>query len=106
MSVKIIIERRFKKEVVLEHLQAIEDLRAKALRQRGYVGGETYVNTDDKHEVIVFSAWSNLDDWNVWVDNQERAELEDGLNSHLESPPKIRAFISSADYIKRVNTNE
>ncbi len=106
MSVKIIIERKFKKEAVGKYLQTIEDLRAKALRQRGYIGGETYVNLDDKREVIVFSAWSNLDDWNMWQDNQERSELEDDLNPHLSSPQKIRAFISSADYIKMVNTNE
>ena len=64
------------------------------------------MNVDDKREAIVFSAWSNLDDWKMWVDNQERAELENDLNSQLECPPNIRAFISGADYIKMVNTNK
>ncbi len=39
MSVKIVIERKFKKAVVPEILQIIDEIRIKALRDRGYIGG-------------------------------------------------------------------
>lgn len=100
MSVKIMIERKFKKATDDEDLRAIDELRIKALRQKGYIGGETVVNCDDPKEVLVISAWSSLEDWETWVKDQERDVLEDELASRLEEPAKIRAFIPSADYAK------
>ena len=100
MSFKIIIERKFKESPVSENLRNIENLRIKALRQRGYIGGETVVNFDDNREVLVISAWSTVDDWRTWLNSQERAKLENELSPHLEEPGKIRAFMPSADYAK------
>ncbi|MBE9542843.1 MAG: antibiotic biosynthesis monooxygenase, partial [Proteobacteria bacterium] len=51
MSIKIVIERKFKEAVVLETLEIIDEIRMKALRDRGYIGGETVVNVDDDREV-------------------------------------------------------
>ena len=101
MSIKITIERKFKEALMPEHLRAIEELRIKALRQKGYIGGETVVNFDDNREVLVLSAWSSLDDWKTWISNQERVQLENELASHLKEPVRIRAFMSSADYAKK-----
>ena len=101
MSVKIMIVRKFKEAPREEDLSAIDELRIKALRQKGYIGGETVVNCDDNREVMVLSAWSSLEDWETWVKDQERDELEDELASRLEEPVKIRAFMPSADYMKK-----
>jgi heme-degrading monooxygenase HmoA len=100
MSVKIMIERKFKKAPTDEDLRVIDELRIKALRQKGYIGGETIVNCDDSKEVLVISAWSSLEDWETWVKDQERDVLEDGMASRVEEAAKIRAFLSSADYVK------
>ena len=43
MSVKIMIERKFKEAPVPENLQAIDELRINAMQQEGYVSGETFV---------------------------------------------------------------
>ncbi|MBW2029315.1 MAG: hypothetical protein JRH06_00515 [Deltaproteobacteria bacterium] len=66
MSIKVMIERRFKENVSSEILRLIDEIRIKALRNRGYIGGETVVNIDDSREVMVISAWSNIRDWNDW----------------------------------------
>ncbi|KPK25583.1 MAG: hypothetical protein AMK69_13930 [Nitrospira bacterium SG8_3] len=100
MNVKIMIERKFKKAPTDEDLRAIDELRIKALRQKGYIGGETIVNCDDPKEVLVISAWSSLEDWETWLKDRERDVLEDELGSRLEEPAKIRAFVPSADYVK------
>jgi heme-degrading monooxygenase HmoA len=100
MSVKIMIERKFKEAPTEEDLRAIDELRIKALRQKGYIGGETIVNSDNPKEVLVISAWSSLEDWETWVKDQERNELEVRLASRLEVPVSIRAFLPSADYAK------
>jgi heme-degrading monooxygenase HmoA len=101
MSVRIIIERKFKNTPDQKYLSLIDEIRTLALRQRGYVGGETYVNLDDEREVIVFSAWSELDDWKNWLNNQERAKLEDQLTHLLQEPASIRTLIPRADFAKK-----
>lgn len=99
MSVKIIIDRKFKKVPVPENFQIINMIRRGALLQKGYVSGETLVNFEDNH-VVVVSTWASLVDWQNWLDNQDRANLEIGLSRFQREPSKIRCFITGADYAK------
>ena len=101
MSVKIVIERKFKEAVVPEFLQIIREIRIMALRDRGYIGGETVINVDDVREVLVFSAWSGVDDWKTWYNNKEWEELEKKLAPHLEESAKIRIFMPGSDNTKK-----
>ncbi len=100
MSVKAIIERRFKESLTPENLRTIEDIRIKATQQEGYVSGETLVNSADDREVIVISTWSSLHDWEAWSQNQERAELASGLAAHLTEPVRITPYLLGADAIR------
>lgn len=101
MSYKIIIERRFKEPPNQEVLRIIDEIRIKALRNRGYIGGETIVNADDHREVLVISAWSGVEDWKIWYDGKEWKELERALAPNLDGPVKIRVFMPGADYEKQ-----
>jgi quinol monooxygenase YgiN len=100
MSVKIVIERKFKKAPVPEILQLIHEIRINALRDRGYIGGETVVNVDDDREVLVFSAWSSVNDWEIWYKKKDWKELEKELAPHLAEPAKIRVLMPGAEYVK------
>ncbi len=100
MSVKIMIERTFKADFSPEDLVHLNDLRIAAMRQKGYISGETLVNLENKTEVVVLSVWSSLDDWEAWTSSQERAKLENGLAPLLQEPTKIRPFMLGADAIK------
>jgi heme-degrading monooxygenase HmoA len=84
-----------------DDLRTIDEIRIKALRDRGYIGGETVVNADDRREVLVFSAWSSVDDWKTWYGKKEWEELEKELIPYLEEPAKIRIFMPGADYAKK-----
>lgn len=99
MSVRIIIERKFREPLVQENLQAIEAIRVNATRQKGYVSGETLVNSENRREVVVLSTWSDFDDFDIWSNSQERAELENELTPYLEGPAKIGCFLLGADAI-------
>ena len=99
MSVKIIIERRFKEPPVQENLRAIEAIRIHAMWQKGYVSGETLVNSENNRDVVVLSTWSDFDDFNTWSNSQERTKLENELTPHLEGPAKISSFMLGADAI-------
>ncbi len=101
MSVKIVIERKFKGAPTEDDLKVIDEIRIQALRDRGYIGGETVVNADNGREVLVFSAWSSVDDWKTWYGKKEWEELEKVLMPHLEEPAKIRVFMPGADYAKK-----
>ena len=99
MSVKIIIKRRFKEPLVQENFQAIDALRVPAMRQKGYVTGETLVNAEDHREVVVVSTWTNLDDFNTWSASEKRAKLESELAPYLEGPSTISTFRLGADAV-------
>jgi heme-degrading monooxygenase HmoA len=98
MSTKILIERKFKEPVTPDVLRIIEDIRIKALRQRGYIGGETVINKDNHHELMVISLWSNVQDWQTWYDGKDWKELEKELAPLLAEPVTVRVFIPSTDY--------
>lgn len=101
MSIKIVIERKFKEPVVPEILQILDEIRIKALRVKGYIGGETAVNVDDDREVLVFSSWSSAEDWTKWYDTEEWKDLEKKLVPHLAETVKVNVFIPAADYEKK-----
>ncbi len=101
MSVKIFIERKFEKAPLPENFKVINELRRVALQQQGYVTGETLVNFEDNH-IVVLSTWVSLDDWRVWSNSRERTELENELIPYMKGPVKIRQFIAGADYKKKM----
>ena len=102
MTVKIIIERKFKEDPLPDDLRAINELRMKAMQQKGYVSGETLLDLEDERTVVVLSVWSSLDDWKTWLNSQERCKLESELTPHIEEPVKIRPFMLGADGISKV----
>lgn len=99
MSVKVIIERKFKETPVPENFQVINKIRRGAIQQKGYVTGETLVNFED-NSVVVLSTWISLDDWRKWSGSQERAELENELTPLLKEALKIKLYITGAEYRK------
>jgi heme oxygenase (mycobilin-producing) len=59
-------------------------LRALAQAQRGYVSGETLMNSEDPEEYLVISTWESEDDWNAWFHNEKRASLQREVDDLLE----------------------
>lgn len=100
MSVKIIIERKFKEAPAQEDFRVLEEIRMTAMAQEEYVTGETLVNYDDSREVLVLSTWASLDAWETWVNNPDRRRLENELILRLEGPAKVNSFMLGADALK------
>jgi heme-degrading monooxygenase HmoA len=100
MSVKIIIERKFKEPPVQGHFRILERIRMTGMEQEGYITGETLVNYHDSREVLVLSTWSSLDDWKSWVNSPNRSRLENQLVPYLEEPAKVTSFMLGADALK------
>jgi heme-degrading monooxygenase HmoA len=97
MSVKIIIERKFNDAPNVEAIRTINNLRINAMRQKGYISGETLVDPQDNRKIVVLSSWSSLEGWEAWLNSPERQQLEAKLVSHLEEPETIRNFLLGSD---------
>ena len=102
MSTRIMIERKFKNPITSEILQIIDEIRIKALRQKGYIGGETVVNADNDRNVLVISSWASVADWKAWYETREWKDYEKDLAPHLDGPVKVAAFIPRADYERKL----
>jgi heme-degrading monooxygenase HmoA len=81
MAVKILITRSIGQEVAPVIRPLIVELRAHAMKQTGYISGETLKCIDRPGEYLVISTWQSVADWNKWLASQERKILEDKIDS-------------------------
>ncbi len=80
MTVKIFIKRVVSSENVLALTLLLKKLRSLTLNQPGYIFGETLKRVDREDECMVISTWQSLDDWNTWLNNQERATIQSEID--------------------------
>ncbi len=99
MTVKILLERKFKEEPSLEEIKTINELRMGAMQRTGYVSGETLVDLNDHRRIVVISVWSDKAKWDAWVKSDERKKLAADLYKNLKQAPIIRSFMLGADYL-------
>ncbi len=83
MTVKIIIQRKVKDENVVELTVLLKKLRSLTLEQSGYISGETLSRIDNTEETMVISSWRSLEDWNSWVNNPKRTEIQSQIDTLL-----------------------
>ena len=67
-------------KVLLPH---IIELRAIAVRQPGYISGETFFNLERPEESLVISRWTTLEHWQQWMRDPRRIELDGNMEKHL-----------------------
>lgn len=84
MAIGVIIKRVTKNsvnaKVLLPH---IVELRSLAVRQPGYISGETFFNLDHPEECVVIGRWTDLEYWQQWLKDPRRNELNDNMEKHL-----------------------
>ena len=68
-------------KVLLPH---IIELRSLAVRQPGYISGETFLNLDRPEECLVIGRWTSLEHWQQWKRNERRIELNENIEKYLE----------------------
>ena len=84
MAIGVLIKRITKHgedaKVLLPH---IIELRALAVRQPGYISGETFLSIDHPEECLVIGRWTSLEHWQQWKRDQRRIELDGNMEKHL-----------------------
>lgn len=76
MTVKIFIKRKVSPANVLDLTILLKKLRSLTLNQSGYIYGETLKRVDKSDECMVISTWRSIDDWNAWLNNDERMAIQ------------------------------
>jgi len=97
IMIRVIIERRCKPEKQAEVEKLLVELRAHAMRQPGYISGETIRSVDDPSISLVISTWTDVESWRTWEATSERKEMEARINPLLVVPVRASIF----DFDKR-----
>lgn len=88
--VRVIIEHQAKDAERL--IDTIRELRNEAMKQPGYITGETLVNTEDTSNVLVISTWQSLEYWKAWDTSETRVKITQRINQLLVKPYTVRTY--------------
>ena len=92
MAIKVFIKRYIKEGKTQDTLALLNEVRSQALKQPGYISGETLVNHYDPSNITVVSTWQTIEDWIRWQESDERAVQEDQLESLQEGPANFEIY--------------
>ncbi len=92
MSVKVMIERITKPGLGSKLPPLLKELRSEAVRQKGYLYGETLHSVDDPNTFLVVSTWSNIDAWHRWSSDESRQKKEKSIAPLLAVAPKVKVY--------------
>ncbi|MBI2767766.1 MAG: antibiotic biosynthesis monooxygenase [Chloroflexi bacterium] len=92
MAVKVLIRREIipGNERIVQEL--LVQLRTQALKEPGYVSGETLINSENPHAMVVISTWSNQADWRRWQESETRKRLDGQLQGLLAAPESVQVL--------------
>ena len=93
MVAKILIKRRFKQGKTKEILALLNEFRAGAMGQPGYISGVTMTAKDDPQTYLVIGTWQTMEDWLAWKENPKRKSFEEMLEIYLEKPTEYEEYL-------------
>ena len=92
MLAKILIKRRFKKGTQKEVLALLNEFRAGAMNQPGYISGETLVSSRDPQTLLVIGTWQDMNSWHRWQENRARRTFEAMMEIYQEGPTHYEEY--------------
>ncbi len=92
MSIKVLIKRIVPQEKSREMLNLFKEMRSLATGQDGYVSGETLKSSDRMDVYLVISTWASANDWENWLKNRERQEIQGKIDDLLGGKTSYEIF--------------
>jgi heme oxygenase (mycobilin-producing) len=92
MAIRVFIEREIQPGNDLKLHNLLMQLRTKAMLQKGYITGETLVDVHDANKFLVIGTWNSIEEWNQWIANPERKQLQDQLDKVLKTPERFSVY--------------
>ncbi len=95
MAVQVIIRRTFNDVVKARTLApCIVQLSFYSSVQPGYISGETLRCLDCPGEYMVISTWNTVEDWNNWLNSEERKKIQSQVDALLGETTEYRIYES------------
>ncbi len=97
--IRVMIERQCQpgKEAQLKDL--LLELRVAAIRQHGYISGETLREAGHPSTFMVISTWISVESWKNWQTARPRMLVADMMAALLTAQEKIRVFTEDHDNV-------
>jgi len=83
MAVKILIKRKITIDKAKQMIPLFRKMRSMATSQPGYISGETLKRLDAPGEFLVISTWHSSDDWNNWLQSEDRKKIQREIDDLL-----------------------
>ncbi len=77
---KILIRRKIPPDAEGAVMDLLNGMRSLAVVQPGYVHGETLKRVDQAGEILVISTWRSINDWDDWINNPQRLEIQEKVD--------------------------
>lgn len=101
MIAKILIKRRFKEGHAPQIVALLNEIRARALTQPGYMSGETLVKNGYPNNMVVISTWRSMQEWYQWRDSEDRQKFESMLEIYQERPTDYDEYLLGSPLHKK-----
>jgi heme-degrading monooxygenase HmoA len=92
MAVKVLIRRNVPENKAREMIPLFRKMRTLANEQPGYITGETMRNLEKPDEFLVISTWETSDDWERWVQSNDRQQIQNQIDSLLGGKTEYEIF--------------
>ncbi len=93
MTVKVIIKRQSSEETDPFLAPLLDELRKKAMKQPGYVSGETFKRVDGPAETMVISSWRSMEDWKNWIASRDRIDLQSKIDTLIGKKTAYEIYV-------------
>jgi len=90
--IKVIIDQYCQPNKEEQFSGLLLELREMAIRQRGYISGETLREIINPFHFKIISTWSTLKDWKTWQRSSQRLLLEAMMESMTTDGRNLRIF--------------
>jgi heme oxygenase (mycobilin-producing) len=92
MAIRVFIKREIQPGNDLKLHNLLMQLRTKAMLQKGYITGETLRNVKNANKFLVIGTWNSIEDWEAWLNNPERKQLQAELDKLMKEPEKATIY--------------
>ena len=93
MAVSIIIRRTLKDEAMASQLAPLlVQLRSRVTVQPGFLTDQTFSCLDCDGEYMIISSWNTLEDWNKWMNSEERMVIQRQIDKLLGEKTLYRYY--------------
>ena len=92
MAVKIIIKRSIPPQKVGKVMPLFKKMRSVAVKQPGYISGETLQSINTPGEIVVISTWQTIDEWQDWVTHKERLKIQSQIDMMLGIKAEYKVY--------------